>query len=193
MSLQLQLERDRLAPGDWISGTVYAHAAVQARSLAVYVTLFESTRSFTEEVLTGWTGFLHQGVVPERSSFPFRLQLPPSVPPPYRSEWGELHWEVDAKADVPSGIDAHAKQRILVLPPGVSEESLVHPGSIESPGIVPGTLAAAGAAITGSAPESGPSASSAPGSFPAGWHADPWLEKRLRWWDGNGWTGHTAD
>lgn len=191
MSLQLALSQERFAPGEWITGTVFVHAYVPARSLAVHVTLFEATRSYTEEVLTGWTGFLAQGPLAERSSFPFQLQLPPAVPPPYRSEWGELYWEVDAKADVAGGADAHARQRILVLPPGVEKDSLVHPGSIER--IVPGTLAAVGAALTGSLPDSAPTASSAPGSFPAGWHPDPWLEKRLRWWDGNAWTGHLAD
>ena len=28
---------------------------------------------------------------------------------------------------------------------------------------------------------------------PAGWHPDPWAQKRLRYWDGAQWTGHTAD
>jgi hypothetical protein len=28
---------------------------------------------------------------------------------------------------------------------------------------------------------------------PAGWHADPWGQKRLRYWDGTQWTGHTAN
>ncbi len=28
---------------------------------------------------------------------------------------------------------------------------------------------------------------------PAGWHPDPWGQKRLRYWDGAQWTGHTAD
>jgi uncharacterized protein DUF2510 len=28
---------------------------------------------------------------------------------------------------------------------------------------------------------------------PAGWHPDPWRQKRLRYWDGAQWTGHTAD
>lgn len=30
-------------------------------------------------------------------------------------------------------------------------------------------------------------------SVPPGWHADPYGERRLRWWDGQQWTGHTAD
>jgi hypothetical protein len=28
---------------------------------------------------------------------------------------------------------------------------------------------------------------------PAGWHPDPWGQKRLRYWDGAQWTGHTAE
>jgi hypothetical protein len=32
-----------------------------------------------------------------------------------------------------------------------------------------------------------------PTAAPAGWHPDPWRQKRLRYWDGAQWTGHTAD
>ena len=30
-------------------------------------------------------------------------------------------------------------------------------------------------------------------AVPAGWHHDPWSHRRLRYWDGTQWTGHTAD
>jgi len=30
-------------------------------------------------------------------------------------------------------------------------------------------------------------------AVPAGWHPDPWGQRRLRYWDGTQWTGHTAD
>jgi hypothetical protein len=33
----------------------------------------------------------------------------------------------------------------------------------------------------------------APVAAPAAWHPDPWGQKRLRYWDGAQWTGHTAD
>jgi protease PrsW len=29
-------------------------------------------------------------------------------------------------------------------------------------------------------------------SAPPGWHPDPWGQARLRWWDGQAWTGHVA-
>jgi sporulation-control protein spo0M len=42
-------------------------------------------------------------------------------------------------------------------------------------------------------PGGSPSAEAAPGSYPADWYPDPWLHARLRYWDGNAWTGHTAE
>lgn len=42
-------------------------------------------------------------------------------------------------------------------------------------------------------PGGAPSAEALPGSYPADWYPDPWLNARLRYWDGNAWTGHTAD
>ncbi|HKP90989.1 MAG TPA: DUF2510 domain-containing protein, partial [Thermoleophilaceae bacterium] len=42
-------------------------------------------------------------------------------------------------------------------------------------------------------PGSAPGATAEPGSHPAAWYPDPWLAARLRYWDGNAWTGHTAD
>src|SRR5436309_5896997 len=29
-----------------------------------------------------------------------------------------------------------------------------------------------------------------PAAVPAGWHPDPWRQRRLRYWDGAQWTGH---
>ena len=42
-------------------------------------------------------------------------------------------------------------------------------------------------------PGGAPSAEALPGSYTADWYPDPWLNARLRYWDGNAWTGHTAD
>lgn len=47
----------------------------------------------------------------------------------------------------------------------------------------------------GQAPESEErplAADAPPSSAPAGWYADPRGEQRLRYWDGEGWTAHTA-
>jgi hypothetical protein len=195
MSLQLELPRDRFAPGEWVTGAVVVSERVDARSLAVHLMLVEVTRDYGPKAVRSLSsGSLHEGPLPAGSSFPFQVQLEADAPPPYRCQWGQLYWVVDAKADVPGNFDLHATQYLLVLPPGVEASSLVHPGATEFPGVVPGPVAALGATGGGApAAESAPTAASAPGSFPAEWYPDPWLVKRLRWWDGNAWTGHTAD
>ena len=38
-----------------------------------------------------------------------------------------------------------------------------------------------------------PAQPGASAAVPAAWHPDPWGQKRLRYWDGTQWTGHTAD
>jgi hypothetical protein len=65
----------------------------------------------------------------------------------------------------------------------------------EAPAAVqPAPAAEATAAATPPPPSgSAPDATAEPGSHPANWYPDPWLAARLRYWDGNAWTGHTAD
>lgn len=170
--LALALERDRLEPGEWLRGEVVVLQPADARSLEVFVRFQERTEDYKEPALTGRTGPLHRGPLAAGSRFPFALQLPPDAPPPYRSRFGELYWEVDAKLDR-SGRDAHAEQRIVVAPAGMDAAAMVGPGAAELPwdrGTVPNAAAPAA----------------------AGWYADPWLEKRLRWWDGRAWSGHTS-
>ena len=74
------------------------------------------------------------------------------------------------------------------------------PGGMQLPGGVqpaPGTFGQPGGSQPIAAPlgppGGAPSAEAQPGSFPADWYPDPWLQKRLRYWDGNAWTGHLAD
>jgi hypothetical protein len=68
------------------------------------------------------------------------------------------------------------------------------PGGAEAP---PGTFGTPGGSQPLAAPlgppGGAPAAEAQPGSFPADWYPDPWLTKRLRYWDGNAWTGHVAD
>ena len=171
--LALALERDRLEPGEWLRGEVVVLQQADARSLEVFVHYLERTEDYKEPALTGRTGPLHRGPLPAGARLPFALQLPPEAPPPYRSRFGELYWEVDAKLDQP-GRDAHAEQRIAVAAAGMDHAAMVGPGAAE----LPWDRA------------TGPRAASPPAP---GWYADPWLEKRLRWWDGRAWSGHTSD
>jgi hypothetical protein len=197
--LELRLERWRLAPGDWVQGTVVCHVPVPgARGVEVLVGLYEQTRDYREAALHATTGPLHVGPVPAGLALRFALQLPPNAPPPYESRWGSLAWEVDAKVDVPRARDLHAVLRLLVLPPGVEEDQVRGPGAGErqvevmgAPGVVlhrphpgPAAAAPAGAPVA---------AAGAPTAHPPGWYPDPWRVKRLRWWDGAQWTAQAAD
>ena len=59
--------------------------------------------------------------------------------------------------------------------PAPAPVSNLPPGAVPAPGVVM------------DAPQQPPA-----GATPANWYPDPWNEARLRYWDGDSWTGHTA-
>jgi len=63
----------------------------------------------------------------------------------------------------------------------IAAEALGTPVPLE---VVPVAVAVPGAPVPGTA---------AAGAPPANWYPDPSGEKRLRWWDGQRWTDHTAE
>jgi hypothetical protein len=62
------------------------------------------------------SGRLHEGDLTTGTSFEFALTLPPEALPNYKSEHGELYWEVDAKSNE-VGRDAHDRRRIKLERP----------------------------------------------------------------------------
>jgi hypothetical protein len=61
------------------------------------------------------TGPLHAGDLMAGTSFDFELALPRDAFPNYRSEHGELYWQLDVKSDEFAG-DTHERRRIEVEP-----------------------------------------------------------------------------
>ena len=191
--LQLELDRERYAPGEWVTGTVLVPQGGDSRSLEVFVHYYEQTRDYKEAALTGRTGPLHRGDLPAGLRLPFRIQLPPEAPPPYRYRSGHLFWEVDAKSDQ-AGFDSHATRRIVVAPPEVPDAAFVGEGAQAPSARWGGAASTPPAAAARSAPPSGTGAKPPGGGAQVpGWYPDPWRQKRLRYWDGRAWTGHTAD
>jgi hypothetical protein len=131
----------------------------------------------------------------ESATYPFQIPLPRGVPPSFAAHKSNMHWFVEGVVD-----------RKLRGDFVVEAELVVYTGSPGAPAAQPAPAQpAAGAQPAPTQPAAPPqpaaappapdpgfvAAGQAPGT-PAGWYADPWLHARLRYWDGNAWTGHTA-
>jgi hypothetical protein len=113
---ELELERERCAPGETITGTVHVLEGGASRSLRVRLEYHERTEDYAT-VATGLTsGPLHTGGdLIAGTAFRFELALPADALPNYRSEHGELYWELHVKSDE-FGPDTHARRRVEVTP-----------------------------------------------------------------------------
>jgi Protein of unknown function (DUF2510) len=203
----LDLSTRLLRPGEGASGelTITPRESFKGRCVRVQ---FERRRTDTPDDITrtetipgvelaGPTSF----EAGQTQRFPFELQLPLGVPPCFVTGKSHLHWFVEGVVD-----------RRLRGDHVVEAEVVVYTGADEpAPAAAPVTIAAApvggavaepaGAATVPSVPAAAappraggaPTATATPGSHPADWYPDPWLHARLRYWDGNAWTGHTAD
>ncbi len=116
MRLQLDLELDSQAvgPGAKVSGRVLVLEGGTTRSLTACLEFHEHSTSGGNKVVTSIsTEPLHEGELAAGMRFPFTLVLPRDALPSYRSENGELYWEVHVRSDEP-GFDTHVRTRVLV-------------------------------------------------------------------------------
>lgn len=114
--LDLQLDRERYMPGDTIRGRVSVLEGGGSRSLQVVLEYHEKTDDYSA-VATSIPGPpLHEGDLMAGTAFDFELRLPPDAFPNYRSNCGELYWELDVKSDE-FGLDTHNRRRVEVLSP----------------------------------------------------------------------------
>ena len=130
--LEVRLEKERYVPGDAVRGTVFVAEGGRSRSLEAFLEYREQTEDYKETARSISSGLLHVGDVTTGMAFGFDLPLPVDALPNYRSENGELYWEVHVKAtDVlsnpgirkvlrtldaedPRGPDLHERSRIAV-------------------------------------------------------------------------------
>ena len=212
----IELSARQLRPGEQISGvlTITPSESVKGRSVRVQLERrrndtpddIERTETLPGVELAGDTK-LEAG---QTVTFPFDVWLPAGLPPTFAAHKSNMHWFVEGIVD--------RKMRGDFV---VEAEVVVYTGNPGAPAAQPGAAQAAGAPApppgappppaapqqppalappAGAGPPGGPPPAPDPGfvaasqatGTPAGWHPDPWLQARLRYWDGTQWTGHTA-
>jgi hypothetical protein len=175
-----------LRPGEGMTGTLTITPSEKVKARAIRVQL-ERRRTDTPDSITKietLPGVELSGATDLEAGqtyrFPFEVWLLQGVPPTFAAARNHLHWYVEGIVD--------RKMRSDFV---VEAEVVVFTGNPLEPGQQPAQPAAAPAA-----PAAPAAAQAAPAAAPgagAGWHPDPWLHARLRYWDGREWTGHTAD
>ena len=199
----LELSTRVLRPGEGISGELTITPRESFKGRAVRVQLerrrtdtpdnLHRTETLDGAELAGKADFEAGQTV----RFPFELPLPIGVPPCFVTGKSNLHWFVEGIVDRRLKSDFVVEAEIAVYTgtpgpaPAAAQPAAAQPAAGQPAAVAASTVEAAAPAApaVGGAPD----ANAAPGSHPANWYPDPWLHARLRYWDGNAWTGHTAD
>ena len=125
-AFELQLERESFAPGERVAGSVLVTEGGGSRALEVVLAFREKSPDY-EETAVSQSETLHTGDVQTGQTLAFALELPADALPAYRSEHGELYWEIDVKSDE-MGRDTHLRRRIEVVPGAVPEKEDIFAG-----------------------------------------------------------------
>jgi hypothetical protein len=112
---QVELDRERYAPGDTVKGTILVLEGGGSRTLEALLEYHEETADYSEVAVSIPSGPLNEGELTAGTSFEFQLGLPPDALPNYKSRHGELYWELDVKSDE-SGRDTHERRRLQIGP-----------------------------------------------------------------------------
>jgi hypothetical protein len=128
-AFDVQLERDRFAPGERVAGAVLVTEGGGSRTLDVTLAFHEKSPDY-EETPVSVTQALQTGDLQAGQSLAFALDLPGDALPGHRSEHGELYWELDVKSDE-IGPDTHVRRRIEVVVDAVPEEEDIFAGGFD--------------------------------------------------------------
>ena len=78
---QLELDRERYAPGETIKGTILVTEGGDSRALEAILEYKEETADYSEVAISIPSGPLHEGELTAGTSFEFELALPPDALP----------------------------------------------------------------------------------------------------------------
>lgn len=205
-----QLSTRVLRPGEQITGVLTINPQESAKARTVRVQL-ERRRTDTPDNMkqteTAQQVELARDVKLEAGQplqYPFQIPLPEGSPPTFAAAKSYMHWYLEGIIDRKLRSDFVVEAEIVVYTgapgagpqqPGYAQpqQPVALPGGIQvGPDAIPHQVGAPQPIAAPLAPGGAPGADAQPGSFPPDWYADPWLQARIRYWDGNAWTGHTA-
>lgn len=112
MKLELQLDADRVAPGEEVTGRVLVHEGGRSRALTLTVSFCESSPSYQSAPFSQST-VLHEGDLATGQALEFRFVLPDDALPSVKGKHGELSWELEAVSDEP-GLDTRVSRVLEV-------------------------------------------------------------------------------
>jgi hypothetical protein len=114
LQLDLDIDSQAVVPGATVAGSILVVEGGATRSLTASLEFHEDSKSGGNKVVTSIsTDSLHAGDVAAGMRFPFTLVLPKDALPSYRSQNGDLYWEVHVRSDQ-LGFDTHVRSRVLV-------------------------------------------------------------------------------
>jgi hypothetical protein len=113
--LQVTLDQNSYTPGDTVKGTIVVLEGGASHSLEARLEYNEETHDYHDIATSFSSGLLHQGDLVASTSFEFELEIPAKAFPNYRSEHGELYWQIDVKSEE-TGRDTHERRRIEIEP-----------------------------------------------------------------------------
>jgi hypothetical protein len=112
VKLALELESDRVAPGEGVAGRVRVLEGGPSRSLTLTVSFHERTRDYSAIPYSSGS-VVHEGELAAGQTIDFGFTMPAEAPPSVKWEHSELYWELELTSDEP-GFDTHVTRRLEV-------------------------------------------------------------------------------
>ncbi|CAN5277698.1 hypothetical protein BH09MYX1_BH09MYX1_02840 [soil metagenome] len=122
--IELSADRDHIAPGETLVGTVsFANVSTRrVRGVEAAFVKTESTRVPSSYPELRWAAQIHRGAPPEQTSIPFRISIPADASPSFRAQTFSVDWRFEIRAQTAMGADVVLgfPLRVIRRPPDAS-------------------------------------------------------------------------
>lgn len=114
MKLDIQLDADRVAAGQELTGHVLVLEGGPSRSLMLTVSFRERSPGYLSTPFSS-SGVLYEGDLATGQAVEFRYEMADWASPGVKGKHGELFWELEAVSDEP-GLDTRVSRVFEVAP-----------------------------------------------------------------------------